>query len=337
MKTNKFIEQLIPYSSKQVDVSIQLNANETTNYLFPDGFTLQYDIERYPVSTPQQLATALADMYQLQASSIILGNGSTELLELSTRTFTNIDDTILTLDPSFSMYNVYTQMVGCSLKTVSINQSPQAIFESLRKLDKQYQPAIVFLCNPNNPTGTLLPKREILAFVAETDAVVIVDEAYMEFAEEQESVVSYTQTYDNLLVARTFSKAYGLASLRLGYMIGSTTTIQTLSKAKLPYSLNEVSARIGLQALQQKDHVKTFISRVIDERERLYNELQKLPLSVLPSCTNFVFVQCEQDLQTALLSYNILIRSFRNGTYRITIGSPDENNQLIQALQEVLL
>ncbi|QMS84781.1 pyridoxal phosphate-dependent aminotransferase [Candidatus Xianfuyuplasma coldseepsis] len=336
MKTNKYITSLIPYSSKKVDASILLNANETTNYLFPDGIRLDYDIERYPIKTPQQLINQLADKYSVPSASLILGNGSTELLELSTRTFTDIGDIILTLDPSFSMYTVYSQVVGCTLKTVSVFQPIESIFTNLRELNQQFNPSIVFICNPNNPTGTLLPRSEILSFVKETDALVIVDEAYMEFANEQESVALDTKTYDNLLVARTFSKAYGLASLRLGYMIGSPSTITTLSKAKLPYSLNEVTARIGLQALEYESRVQTFVSSVITERDKLYQELQQLPLKVQPSFTNFFFVESTIDLQSALLNYGILIRSFRNGTYRITIGTKDENKQLLIALQEVL-
>lgn len=336
MKTNMYINQLIPYSSKQAQTSIRLNANETANYLFPKGILLDVQFERYPVSTPIQLAQAIATKYAVSNDSVLLGNGSTELLELTVKTFTEPGDTIISLDPSFAMYKIYSDMYGCNLQTVSVTQTTEALFEQLSILDQQCKPALVFLCNPNNPTGSLLPKKAILNFIKASDALVVVDEAYMEFASEKESLTDETSNYPNLLIARTFSKAYGLASMRLGYMIGSSSTIQTLSKAKLPYSLNEATAQIGLLAIRQTSTVSRFVQSVISERERLFVALTKLGINVRPSFTNFLYVTSDIDLQAVLLDYDILIRSFRNGSYRITIGTREENNSLLQALQEVL-
>lgn len=334
MKVNKFVQALIPYSSKQADVSIRLNANETNNYLFESGISYQYDVERYPGVSNNILSEQIASWQTIKPTNVILGNGSTELLEMCVKTFSEIGDNLLTVTPSFSMYDVYAQMHGRHLKKVPLKNDGVFPVEEFVKTMTQLDPSIIFLCTPNNPTGTSIPKEDMLLILRQTDALVIVDEAYIEFS-DNESMISYINEYPNLLIARTFSKAFGMASARLGYMVGNEKTIRILSKVKLPYSLNEVSARMGIDALQDLNKLNQFIYRVKEERQKVYTVLLSLGIDTLPSNTNFLYVRTNINLQKRLLQYGILIRSLGKRSYRITIGTPHENKQLISALQEV--
>lgn len=336
MKIKSNIQTLIPYRSKQVDVPIVLNANETRNYLFPTGYAVELDFQKYPNTNADELRQALALRYHLNLENFIIGNGSTELLELSVKTFTEPGDYAITFDPSFAMYDIYAQIHGVRLLKVPAEQDKRQDIDCMIALAKRYNPSLIFLCTPNNPTGYMNTKDEVLSLINATDALVIVDEAYMDFAFDRDSVASVVEEYPNLIVARTFSKAYGLAAIRLGYLIANKTIINTLLKVKLPYSVNGVSVQIGLKALAKEQAKQEFIQTMITERERLFKELTNLSFTVVPSKANFVFLSSPINIQDPLLERGILIRSFGSNTYRISIGTTDENNQLLTALKEVL-
>lgn len=335
MKVKANIASLIPYESKQIDVPIVLNANESSNYLFPTGFPIQIAFEKYPDSNANSLRDALATKYNLTRNNVIIGNGSTDLLELAVKTFTEAGDYVLTFDPSFSMYDIYAQIHGVTMVKVASETDTTQDIRNMIEMATRYQPSLIFLCTPNNPTGYMNTKDEVISLLDNTDALVIVDEAYMDFAFEQESVTSLVNEYPNLIVARTFSKAYGLAALRLGYFLANENLIQTLLKVKLPYSVNQVSVAIGLEALTKTSQVQAFLEAVVTERERLYQALQELSFTVFPSSGNFLYVTTSIPLQEVLLEEGILIRGFGENNYRITVGTTDQNTRLINVLQEV--
>ncbi len=335
MKIKQAVKDLKPYQVNDIEASIILNANETRNYLFNQGLTLDFDTSRYPNTLADTLRYSLSQLYNLNKENFVLGNGSTELLEIVVKTFTEKGDTILSYTPSFSMYHIYAEIHEVAYKTVSLNSDMTLSIKELIDADKQYNPSVIFVCNPNNPTGTLIPKTDIIQLLDSTDALVVVDEAYMEFANESESVVSEIERYDNLIVARTFSKAYGLAGLRIGYMIANTSLINTLFKVKLPYSLNQASITYGIKALEKKDDVSRFVNEIITQRETLRKRINNLPVTVYPSSTNFLYLKTDRPLDKKLLEYGILIRSFNNGYYRISIGNELENTQVADALKEI--
>jgi len=336
MKVKSSIETLVPYRSKQLDVPIVLNANETRNYLFPGGFPIEIAFEKYPNTNADELRDELAKRYDLKRENFIIGNGSTELLELAVKTFTEPGDYILTFDPSFAMYDIYSQIHGTFLLKVPAEADGRQSVDKMIALAQTYQPSLIFICTPNNPTGAMNSRDEILRLVESTDALVVVDEAYIDFAKEENSVMSLVEEYDNLMVARTFSKAYGLAALRLGYVVANPFLVNTLLKVKLPYSVNSVSIAIGLEALTKQETVKTFLNDVVQERNNLYDYLIDLGMDVYPSQANFLFVKSTVNLQETLLQKGILIRSFGNDAYRITIGTTKQNSRLKEALKEVL-
>jgi histidinol-phosphate aminotransferase len=335
MKTRSSIATLVPYRSKQLDVPIVLNANETRNYLFPDGVPIDLPLARYPETNADSLRDDLAIRYDVTKEHVIIGNGSTDLLELAVKTFTDPGDVVLSFDPSFAMYRIYATIHGTEYQTVPAEDDKSQNIDRLIQAAEESNPALIFLCTPNNPTGVMNTRDDIARLLQATDALVIVDEAYMDFAFEQESVATWVDRYPNLIVARTFSKAYGLAAIRLGYLIANPTLINTLLKVKLPYSVNAISVAIGRAALQEEERVKTFLNEIVTERERMYQALVDLDFDVVPSFTNFLYVTTSLPLQDLLLKQGILIRSFGNDAYRITIGTKDQNDTIVSILKEV--
>lgn len=335
MKAKESVEKLIKYEAKQMDAKIILNANETTNYLFDSGYQFSHDFSRYPEVNGDSLRTELAKKYDLTMNHFILGNGSTELLELVVKTYCEQNDTILTFQSSFSMYDIYGMIYGIPVQKVpTLDNFVQSIDEMLAYISI-YNPKLLFVCNPNNPTGNLIKRNEIIHLLDNTKALVVVDEAYMEFVKDSESVVDLVDQYDNLIVARTFSKAYGLASSRLGYLVGNIQLIGTLLKVKLPYNVNSFTLQLGKEALKVEDKMKLFVDNIITQRTLLEEQFRTMGYEVFPSNGNFIYIRTKQDLFTLLLEKSILIRSFNNGCYRITVGSETENIQLLQAIMEV--
>jgi histidinol-phosphate aminotransferase len=234
------------------------------------------------------------------------------------------------------MYPIYATLYDANY--VAINTEPdgtQSIDKMIEKA-KEVSPKIIFLCTPNNPTGTLVKKQDVIRLLQSTDALVVLDEAYMEFAKEKESLLKESPNYDNLLVARTFSKAYGLAYARLGFMSGNKPLIDTLLSVKLPYNVNGMSLQLGIKALDKVDAFNGFIDDTIKTRNTFYKQCLELGLNAIKSEGNFIFIISDLDLYQGLLDRGILIRSFNNGSYRISIGTEDVMQKTLTALKEVL-
>ncbi len=333
----KHLETLKAYNPNQIQADLILSANETRNYLFTEGVYFDKDTARYPEANADTLRDKLADKWQLVKENFIIGNGSTELLELIVKTYVNQDENIVTFTPSFSMYDIYSKIYNANLVKIEINKDGVMDVDKLITKANTIETKLIFLCTPNNPTGSFLSKENVLKVITNTKALVVVDEAYMDFAFDQETVVNFINTYPNLIVARTFSKAYGLAAFRLGYLVANKVIINNLLKVKLPYNVNQSSIEIGKQALERKQDVETFITKITDTRNWVMNKFSNLPITVYPSKANFVFVKSNRNIYQALLKKGILIRSFHNDTYRITIGTQKEMELVYQILKEELL
>lgn len=336
MKPKKTIETLISYEAKQVQAEIVLSANETQNYLFGDDLVFKLDTSKYPEVNGCSLRERLAKKYKLKKENFTIGNGSTELLELIVKTYCESTDSVLTFDPSFSMYDIYASIYGVNIDKVPTGKQFIQSIDEMIKYDKKLNPKVIFVCNPNNPTGNLIKRENIIKLLNNSKALVVVDEAYMEFNKNKESVIDLVNQFDNLIVARTFSKAYGLAAARLGFVVANKNIIKNLLKVKLPYSVNSISIDLGIRALSKEKEMDRFINRIIDLRESLSSDLKQLGLVVYPSDGNFVYVQSDIDLFDYLSKKNILIRTFSNGYFRISIGTEEENKKLITILKEVI-
>lgn len=338
------IKSLEEYKPNNMPYRIKLDANEGKNILFQDinktgiQFSEEFDINLYPDSEASLLRTEIGKYLNINPDNIVAGNGSSEMIELVMKTFIDKDDIILSFVPTFSMYSIFSKIYSAKFIGIKSNDDFSTDMDVLIRIAKEINPKVIFLCNPNNPTGYLTDKNEIKRLLENVDSIVVVDEAYIEFAKG--SMVEEISQYKNLIVLRTLSKALGLAAIRLGYMISCQEIINVIMKVKSPYNLNSISQYIGIEALKNKDKMFKYVEEVKIERDYLYGELIQLPLKVYKSDTNFIFFKSDVDgLSKKLEKEGILIRSFSGdleGFYRVTVGSRWENEEFLKSLRGIL-
>lgn len=342
--TRNNIKNLKEYKTNNTAYRIKLDANEGKNILFENinsegiRFTEDFNINLYPDSDSSLLRTKIGKYLNISPDNIVAGNGSSEMIELIMKTYIDKGDIILSFVPTFSMYSIFSEIYSARFVGVESNEDFSANIDILITKAKEINPKVIFLCNPNNPTGYLIDKREIKKLLDNVNCIVVVDEAYMEFAKG--SMVEEISQYKNLIVLRTLSKALGLAAIRLGYMISYKDIINIINKVKSPYNLNAISQYIGIMALKNKDKIQKYVEEVKIERDYLYEELNQLYLKVYQSDANFIFFKSDVDrLDKALEKEGILIRSFSGdleGYYRVTVGSRWENEEFIKSLKGIL-
>lgn len=330
------IKKLKPYTSARDLVKEQdlvfLDANENP---------FDTDLNRYPDPHQQELKNILAGKLKTESSRIFLGNGSDEVIDLAIRTYAEPGkDRILTLGPTYSMYEVQAAIQDVEIKEIPLEANfqpnPDKVMQEVSDRDK-----ILFICSPNNPTGNLVGREQIISLLESFDGLVFVDEAYVDFAPEG-SVVDLVGNYPNLLVSRTFSKAFGMAGIRLGMGIAQEEIIQTLSKIKYPYNLNRLTQHAAMEALENPEKVEQQINTLIRERETLRSRLSGFSFvkKIFPSDANFLLVEVKNagSLIDFLKKKSIVIRD-RSGVIagkdlvRITMGTPQQNQKLIYELK----
>ena len=328
------ISTLKPYDPSLADVKIDLHANEvnTNLNLFLKENILQ-SLNRYPDHQGEALRHKLQDVYGYNPNTIIIGSGSSELLELMVKTFVDTNDIVLSLEPTFIMYQHYTVIHGGTY--VSIPYSTNTL-DDLHNAYVEKKPALIFISNPNNPTGDYIKKEDLIDFIQQVSCPIVIDEAYIEYVDEKESLAYDIQQFKNLYVTRTFSKAFALAGARLGYMVSQQENIQHLKRAKTPYSVSTLSLALGIEALNQKETMQTIISSIIKTRNEMFQYLQQFPLMVSPSYGNFLYLyEPNKDLYALLLNKSIYIRYYQNGYYRMSIGTIDEMQEVKKAFKEI--
>lgn len=320
-----------PYSTARDEfdglADVSLDANEN-----PFGFGLN----RYPNVDLIELKRTFASFRGVDSNRLIFGNGSDELIDLLIRAFCEPGkDKILTFTPSFSMYSVCAQVNDVEEVKKPLTSDFQIDVEGLSRELTDPQLKLIFICSPNNPTGNKIDRKVITSIANRFDGLVIVDEAYVDFSDE--TLVG--EEIPNLLILQTFSKAIGLAGARLGIGIGSMEVIDILNKIKPPYNVNSLTQKQAVEALERPEEIKKQVVILLAEREKLTSELNKISSvkKVYPSDANFLLVEFENAKQTYsdLLNQGIIVRD-RSGLVanclRITVGSPEENRKLIDAL-----
>jgi len=334
------IKKLKPYSSARSEYSGQasvfLDANENS---FGSPLTKWYN--RYPDPLQWDVKRKLSTIKNVPADKILLGNGSDECIDLLIRAFCNPGlDNIIICPPTYGMYEVYANINGVVIKGVPLHASYQLNLEGLEAaIDARTK--LIFLCSPNNPTGNSLDREDIEIVLNNFDGIVVVDEAYINYSRQRSFLAELTD-YPNLVVMQTFSKAWGLAALRLGMAFASEEIISVLNKIKPPYNINAVTQELALKALDHLEDVNAMIKETVNEREALLKELIQLPLiqKVYPSDANFLLVKIEgaTDVYNYLKHQGIIVRNRSNITLcedslRITVGTPEQNQLLIEALK----
>ena len=341
MKEKQSVKELQPYVVNPTVCSVKLDSNEGDKNLFKDLVKELGDnfyLNVYPDDNYTDFKKAVADYIGCKTQNISVGNGSSELLDLCVKTFVDTNELILSLDPTFSMYSIYAKIVNS--RYIGAGQGNDFIVDvdDVIKSIKENNPKLTIVCNPNNPTGTVIKRDKVLEIVKSTDEIVIVDEAYMEFSEE--SVVGEIENYKNLIVVKTLSKAFSMAGIRTGYLLANEELVKTVEKVRPPYNLNSISAFLATKALQQKDKMLVYVNQVKKEREKVYKSLLDMGIKAYPSGANFVFFYCDdKDLEDKLVKEDVLIRKFGgklDNHYRVTIGTNNENNAFVEAMKKLV-
>ncbi len=340
MREKNAIQSLTPYIPTQNRPAIKLDANESNAYLFDSTITFDnMAIHLYPDSNAKALRRAIASFHGLDADNIVVGNGSSEMIDLMIKTFVEPSEVVLSMAPTFSMYEKFSVTNGATFNSVALDDNYDLNVRDFISHAKEVNATLIILCSPNNPTGKLIPRADILKVARETDAIVLVDEAYMDFSDEASSVKHAVAKYDNLVVTRTFSKAFAMAGARLGFMVLPDALKPSVMKVKPPYNLNSFTQAAGLQALKDPSWFHAHKESMIKRRRALDGALREMGFTVIESDANFLYVICnDETLGEKLLAYDIAIRAFDTtpASYRITVGTSEENQQLIKALKEVL-
>lgn len=337
-------KELKPYHSQHLTEGILLNANESP-YAPPKAFVdymkekiEELSMNRYPDTDCLELSKAIAKAYHVAPQNIVCGVGSDELIDCVLSSTLEPERKVLMPAPSFSMYRQFTTLKsGCSLE-VPLKADFSYDVEAIEQAIIKEQPSVIFLCNPNNPTGCILKRQEIERLLKVAEGLVIVDEAYEDFTEQDISAIGLINNYDHLIVLRTFSKAYALAGARVGYGIACEELINLLRTVLVPYNLSTFSQ---VAATWCMEHRKLFLEnakRIIGQRRYVEEGLQKLGYRTYPSEANFIWCELPKGMDEALRQHQIYIRKIQvqdKDYFRITIGKPSENEKLLKKLEEL--
>ncbi|NVK08632.1 MAG: histidinol-phosphate transaminase [Tenacibaculum sp.] len=330
------IQQLKAYSSARDEfkgvAEVYLDANEN-----PFG-----TLNRYP--DPQQMAIKkrLSEIKGVNENQIFIGNGSDEVIDLAFRIFCNPGkDKALTFTPSYGMYNVSAAINDIELIELALNQDFQINTGVLERYLEDENLKLIFICSPNNPTGNCF-KNEIIEFIlSKFKGIVIIDEAYIDFS-TKESFINQLKSYPNLIISQTFSKAWGLAGVRVGVAYANQEIIDLYNKVKPPYNISALNQEAVLNKLDNLAQFEIEKNIILNEKEKLEKQLEKVELvkKVYPSDANFILIEVTNanELYTQLVEQKIITRnrnSLVNNCIRITIGSEKENKKLMIALKEL--
>lgn len=296
---------------------------------------------RYPDDNYIELRENYAKYINLNKENILCGNGSDEMLNLIISKNINKGDTILTINPDFSMYDFYTKLNEGIIKKYVFSLDNFNI-DNFIEYGKKINPKIILFSNPNNPTGKIIRNNDIKKIlISFKESIVVVDEAYYEFYGI--SMVSEVEKFKNLIVTRTLSKGFGLASLRVGFLISSKENIEKIIENKVPYNINSLSMKIASLCLKNIDIMRESVKKIILEREFLYKKLKEIEsiyenVEFYESYANYIYGRGKLTsiIEEGLLNENIIIRKFNEEEVRITVGSRKENLELIRGIYQTL-
>lgn len=305
------------------------------------------ELARYPDGNAFQLKQALAAIHHVDASQITVGNGSNDILELIARAFVGTDNEVLFSEHAFAVYPIVTQAVGATAVVVPAKDWGHDLKAMAGAVTERTK--VIFVANPNNPTGTCLARDELKSFIESVpeNVLVVIDEAYFEYAQDlfegYNSASEWLHEFPNLIVTRTFSKAYGLAGLRIGYGVSSAEVSDFLNRVRQPFNVNSMAMAGALAALNDKSHLDNSL-RINREGLAQYEAaFELMGLDWIPTAGNFISVDLKRDgrdVFNQLLREGVITRPVDNygmpSFLRITIGTSDENTRCIEALGKVL-
>lgn len=334
------IKKMQPYSSARDEFK---EGSESFIFLDANESPVDNGINRYPDPQQRKLKEVISKRKGIDSHQLLLGNGSDEVLDLLFRAFCepNIDN-VITLPPTYGMYAVLANLNAVENREVLLDSNFEPNVDGILKaIDDRTK--IVFLCSPNNPTGNTFSRERIEKILSSFGGLVVIDEAYIDFSEKK-SWLSELESYPNLIICQTLSKAYGMAGLRIGSLFASADIISILNKIKPPYNINVLSQEKAFEELLNINKLKNTISSIKEEKNRLIKVLLEVIFvkKVYPSDTNYLLIEVDDALKRydQLLKNGIVVRNRSSqplctNSLRITIGTSEENDKLIQIIKQL--
>ncbi|KJR98198.1 MAG: histidinol-phosphate aminotransferase [Peptococcaceae bacterium BRH_c4a] len=335
-----------PYDAYYAPGVIRLDANENPHD-FP-AEVREYMVSRmepqffgrYPDSMARELVRDLASFFAVGTENIMVGNGSDELI-LNIMLAFGVGRKVHIASPTFSMYGIHARVAGAAPVNVQRDQDFEVDVEAMIRSAGE-EPSVIIICNPNNPTGTVTSPEDIAALAGSVNSLVVVDEAYIEFGGQ--SCIPLLDKYPNLMVLRTFSKAFGLAGMRVGYLLASPEVVRELMRIKQPFNVNSFSQMAARAVLKFRSLFQDSIGRIIIDRKNLEQNLRQIPgVKVYPTVANFLFFSTGApagEVYRGLLEEGVMIRFIgvpgRGDYLRVSVGTERENNIFIDKLKSVL-
>ena len=325
---------------------VKLASNE--NPLGPSPLALKAiraslkNLNRYPDGSGFYLKQELVNFFNLKSENFILGNGSNELIDIAVRTFCERDENIVSPFPSFVAYYLAGEQLGLKLKISRLKDYALDLDDMYKLIDGKTK--VVFISNPNNPTGTFFSNDKIINFIKKVKdgVLIVIDEAYIEYIGKSLVEDINIADFPNVLILRTFSKVYGLAGLRIGYGIGHKDLISLMDRVREPFNVNSLSLSAAAAALKDKEYLEKVITTNETEKNYLYGEFKKIGIEFIETGANFILVKLKlqkaAEISEKFLNAGVIVRPMDRFGYgdmvRITVGTHKENVKLIKALQK---
>ncbi|MDP8258316.1 MAG: histidinol-phosphate transaminase [Candidatus Aadella gelida] len=360
IKPRKELESVTPYKPGKpieevkrelgLDDVIKLASNE--NALSPSPKVIAAiteaakDINRYPDGGSFYLKKAISDKFAIPGENIVLGNGSDEIIILALRAFVGAEEEVIVSDPTFLVYSIASSVIGAKVVSVPAKELRYDLDAMLGAITSRTK--MIFIANPDNPTGSYISRKEVEEFIQKVpdSVIVFLDEAYYEFAEETDEpdLVSFIEKkVSNVIIARTFSKAYGLAGLRIGYGFARGDIAKALNTVREPFNINSIAQKAAVAALGDEEYMLKSVDFVNKEKEKMCNKLKNVDVKVVPSKTNFILITTYRDsveIYKKLLEQGIIVREMSpwgfDGFIRVTMGLEEENEKFLKVFKGLI-
>jgi histidinol-phosphate aminotransferase len=340
--------QVAPYVSPQLPARFRMNTNESP-YAPPEALVEAVTSElrdaalnRYPDRDATRLFEALSGRTDWPVDGLWVANGSNEVFMHLFLAFGGADRSALVFEPTYSLHSLIPRIASTRVHIVARDQDFAVDLEGAIGLLRDQKPEVVILCSPNNPTGNCEPLDAIRAIAEEAPGLVVVDEAYIEFAEPSESARPLLESYPNLVLVKTFSKAWRLAGVRIGYMLADPSLVEAMRRVRLPYHLSAITQIVGRAAIAHADETLRLVRSIAEERDRISLELQAMGVKTYPSRANFVLFEVDDPkaVWDGLLKQDVLVRNYAGQPHlerclRVTAGLPEETDAFLRAMAEV--
>lgn len=346
---NARVRNIPPYTLKAIQAEVKVNQNENPfdypaelkELVFKRMRSIPWS--RYPEFYPRKLIRKIAEYYDWKEAGILVGNGSNELIQAAFMVTLDKSKRLLLPQPTFTLYKLIAGILGASMIEVPLTSELEFDTQEMIRMVKSESIDLIVICSPNNPTGCQMSEEDLGRLLDAHRGLLVLDEAYCEFAPKD--MFGLLKSHENLVITRTSSKAIGMAGLRVGYCMGHPSVIQQISKAKLPYSVNQFSLLAAETMIDSLDIVRKHVALLMEERTKLLDSLRHIPgVHAYDSKANFILFKVDQDprrIFQALLERNILVRDVSGypllaGGLRVSVGTPAENRRFLDSLAEIV-